>query len=103
MTKYNGWNNYETWNVKLWLDNDEGSYYMQREWAEGALESAEATEYLTKKDVAIQTVSECVEEFIDSYRPDLGASMFSDLLGAAISEVDTYEIASAIIEDHKDN
>ena len=23
MTKYNGWTNYETWNFKLWLDNDQ--------------------------------------------------------------------------------
>ena len=23
MTKYNGWSNYETWNFKLWLDNEE--------------------------------------------------------------------------------
>ena len=23
---YNGWTNYETWNVALWMDNDETSY-----------------------------------------------------------------------------
>lgn len=26
MSGYNGYANYETWNVALWLDNDEGTY-----------------------------------------------------------------------------
>ena len=29
---YNGWKNYETWNVALWLQNDEGLYNMARDW-----------------------------------------------------------------------
>jgi hypothetical protein len=30
-TEYNGWPNYQTWNVMLWMDNEEGPYRMYRE------------------------------------------------------------------------
>ena len=36
---YQGWSNYETWNVALWLGNDEGLYHMAREWAEHGYKS----------------------------------------------------------------
>ena len=29
-TTYNGWTNYETWNVGLWLGGDEGLYEVAR-------------------------------------------------------------------------
>ncbi len=29
--KYNGWTNYQTWNVALWFGNDEGLYNAYRE------------------------------------------------------------------------
>ena len=39
--KYNGWYNYETWNLKLWLDNDEGTYNMVQEKAKALIKKYE--------------------------------------------------------------
>ena len=33
-TDYNGWANYETWNVALWLQNDEAMYNIARKYSE---------------------------------------------------------------------
>jgi len=83
MSGYNGWRNYETWNVALWLDNDEGTYHYVRELAEEHDSPYEL-------GYAIQT-------YVEEFAPDLGASMFADLLNAALSEVDYHAIATNVL------
>ena len=36
---YQGWKNYSTWNVALWLGNDEGMYNLARGYAEHGYKS----------------------------------------------------------------
>ena len=85
MSGYNGWRNYETWNVALWLDNDEGTYNDVRELAE-------------EHDSPYE-LGRVIEEYVEEFTPDLGASMFSDLLNAALSEVDWHAIAANVLEE----
>ncbi len=103
MTKneYNGWTNYETWVVNLWLDNDEGS---QRYWAEEAsqaLENATASEHSSKEEEAIFALSNQLKEQHEEGLPEL-QGFASDLLNAAMSEVNWHEIAKGLVDAAKE-
>ena len=82
---YNGWKNYETWNVKLWLDNDQGTYNQVLE--------------LGEENEDVYDLAQAIKGFVDELMPDIEASMFLDLLSAALSEVDWHEIAEAVAEE----
>ncbi len=97
--KYNGWTNYETWNVALRLDNDEGSHQHWVQASEEAWEEAEARAHWTREESAVFALADRLKEEIEENAPDLRSSLYADLLGAALSEVNWREIAEHYIED----
>ena len=104
-TTYNGWTNYETWNVALWIGNEEGSYRYWRERAQEIYEQSKEREYATRDEAAIYNLADALkedfkigkEEFLEDAAKS--SSVWADLLGAALSEVDWQEIASGMIEE----
>ena len=44
-TTYNGWKNYETWNVSLYINNEYGMYMTAVDWVKDRLWNNEAVSY----------------------------------------------------------
>jgi hypothetical protein len=104
---YNGWSNYETWVVKLWMDNSEGDYNYWQEQTEETIKASFDAENDTWKDEAINNLENQLSDFHDSAKDELlgayaggACNVFHDLLNAAMSEVDWREIAESMIEDY---
>ena len=90
-TTYNGWKNYPTWNVNLWLNNDEGLYHQTLAMVSETRNHA--------KLVRVETADMLKSFVCEELAPDLGASFAADLLGYALDQVDWFEIADAWLED----
>jgi hypothetical protein len=83
---YQGWKNYETWCVALWLDNDQGVQEMVYEW--------------TSEAEDISTLADQIKDFVEENNPLIDTStMYTDLLQSAIDEADYYEIAKSCIQE----
>ncbi len=102
MTKneYNGYYNYETWVVSLWMDNDQGS---QSYWQERAQECWDNTpEDDDRKHTATCDLADEIKQYHEDYEQmgiNIPNSVYADLMNAALSEVNWYEIASHLIEE----
>jgi hypothetical protein len=103
--RYNGWENYETWAVSLWLNNDEGTYLFCRRLAREAMADAEDCKQVTDETWTVEEarkflLADKLKEYIDELNP-LGetASLFTDLLNATLHEVNFEEVADGFLED----
>jgi hypothetical protein len=95
--EYNGYSNYQTWDVSLWLDNEEYSYHHIRDLAEYEMENRDTG------DLPILSLADKIQDYAEEFNPLADeASMFSDLLGHALANVDYYEIAENILEELAD-
>jgi hypothetical protein len=96
--KYNGWTNYETWVVNLWMGNDEGSCSYWEEMAQEAYDRAEGDNTFTREEQATLDLSRLMQEEFEENCPEVTV-MWADLLSSALSEVNWYEIAEGLMEN----
>jgi hypothetical protein len=90
--EYNGWTNYETWLVNLWMDNDEGSQAYWSEVAQDSIEEHQAGQEPENWFYFEGVLKDMLDNMVHGPESTV-AFMAADLLNAAISEVDTREIA----------
>ena len=76
--QYNGWNNYETWLVALWLNNDQESYGLLQE--------------ICSLQISAYRKGERIEELVRELYIGDEVGMMADLVNAAIGRVDWAEI-----------
>jgi len=86
--RYNGYTNYETWNVALWINNDQGE---SEYWAERA---GEVTDPYDLGEELKAAHEERAEEFIGDRTGTL-----VDMLNASLGQVNWYEIAEGLIQE----
>lgn len=97
---YNGWTNYETWNVKLWIDNEEGDYRFWKERAEETYATAKEDQTFSQLERAALTLADELKDQFEENTPTV-TGCYADLLNAALSEVNWYEIAKSLLEDYQ--
>jgi hypothetical protein len=93
---YQGWKNYETWIVNLWMDDTSESHKSWRATAHIVWSRAHLDEPVLTRSEAVRfaLADQIKDEFEDGHPLCDEASHYSTMLSAAISNVDWDELAN---------
>lgn len=95
--KYNGWTNYNTWVIAMFLDGNYGDYDDKIYYREMALEYYD----IAAEDRGAYELSKAIEESLEELASEITetAGIFADLLTHAMGWVDWYQLAENILLD----
>ena len=104
--KYQGYKNYQTWNVALHIGNDYGLYHHWQERAE-AVKNVVANGDCDQVQAGCWTAEQAVRSMLaDELKATFTAhplsndcSMYSDILTHALGQVDWQEVADSILDE----
>ena len=91
--KYNGYTNYETWNLKLWADNDEPCYKLIQQAVDDCIENGGDVYDLANE----------IKDITHDQAPEMKTGFYSDIMIASIREVNFNEIAETLLKDREDD
>lgn len=93
---YNGYTNYETWAVVLWMDNEADPYQYRCQLTERA-------QLLARSDTrsAATILADMLQDWISGNNPltHQASSVYSDLLTRSLSQVNWLEIAHSFLSE----
>jgi hypothetical protein len=106
--RYNGYKNYETWSVSLWLSNEQFLDDQMGELADQAVAEAPddsnvKTNIWSEREAARYNLSKMIKDWVDEDRENVPGmrenNMYTQLLDGALSDVDWGEVADGYLED----
>jgi hypothetical protein len=87
--EYNGYSNYETWNIMLWAGNDEPLYKLVQK----------AVKRCKELGGDISDLANDLNDITHEEAPELKTSFYSDVMMASVREVNYHEVAKHLLEE----